>query len=164
VRCLPDGGRRPYTIMVAYSMRKDLVSLPPKYSSNSASQVWDPDVLELVPDEVCVVWSSFLKEPLEVVFRRPRLMLVAACSGRSASHAGAARLPIVAIIMVGCGRGPLDALLAPLFATLDALLGTVGGDVGWLLLVAARGRLPTSLCRVKHAHLVARNPMVMHTV
>jgi hypothetical protein len=126
--------------------------------------VWDPEVLELVPDEVCVVLSSFLKEPLEVVCRRPRLTLVAACSGQSASHAGAARLPIVAIIMVGCGRGPLDALLAPLFATLDALLGTVGGDIGWLLLVAARGCLPTSLCRVKHAHLVARNPTMMHTV
>jgi hypothetical protein len=42
------------------------------------------------------------------------------------------------------GRGPLETLLAPLFATLDALLGVVGGDIGRLLLAAAQGHLPTS--------------------
>jgi hypothetical protein len=57
-----------------------------------------------VPNGVCVVWAGFLKEPLKVVHRRPRLMLVAVRGGRDAPHASAGHLPIVAIIEVS--RGP----------------------------------------------------------
>jgi hypothetical protein len=67
-----------------------------------------------------VVWVAFLEEPPEVVCGRPRLMLVAACGGRDAPHAGATRLPIVVIVVVGCGHDPLRVLLALLFATLPA--------------------------------------------
>jgi hypothetical protein len=76
--------------------------------------------------------------------------------GRQAvSHAGAAHFPIVAIITTGRGRSPMKALLAPLVAAFDALLGTVGGDIGRCLLVATRGHLHASLCRAKHDRLVA---------
>jgi hypothetical protein len=51
--------------------------------------------------------------------------------------------PIIVAIVVG--HGPLRVLLAPLFATLDALLSVVDGDIGWCLLAAARGRLLASL-------------------
>jgi hypothetical protein len=39
------------------------------------------------------------------------------------------------------GCGPLTALLAPLFAAFDALLGAVGGDVGRCLHVTTWGHL-----------------------
>jgi hypothetical protein len=53
------------------------------------------------------------------------------------------------------GHGPLRALLAPLFAALDALLRAMYGDVGWHLLAATRGRLLSSLGLVKHYRFVA---------
>jgi hypothetical protein len=102
-------------------------------------------VLELVPDGVCMVWVGFLMEPLEVVHGRPRLTLVATCGGQDVPHTGATQHPVVAIVMVGCGRGPLKALPAPLSATLDTLPAAVDGDVGRRSLAAARGRLPVSL-------------------
>jgi hypothetical protein len=74
-------------------------------------------------------------------------MLVVACGGRCAPHAGVARL---AIIAVSCG--PLKGLLVPLFA---ALLGAVGGDVGWRLPVTAWGRLPASRGGAKHDRIIA---------
>jgi hypothetical protein len=111
-------------------------------------------VIELVPDGVCMIWAGFLDERLEVVRRRPHLTLVAMRYSRHASRAGAARLPVVAVIMVGRGCGLLRALLAPLFAVLDALLSMVDDDVGWCLLVATRGHLPASLGWVKHDHFV----------
>jgi hypothetical protein len=78
-------------------------------------------VLELVSDEVCVVWTGFLEDPLQVVCGWPCLMFVAMCSGQDAPHVGDAHLPDVAIIVVSCGRGPLKPLLAPLFAAHAAL-------------------------------------------
>jgi hypothetical protein len=112
-------------------------------------------VHELVPDRVCVVWPGFLEDPLEVVCGRLRLMLVAVCDSRDAPHIRATHLPVIAIIMVGCGHSPLKALLVPPFATLDALPTAVDGDVGWRSLTAAQGRLPASLSQAKHDHLVA---------
>jgi hypothetical protein len=109
-------------------------------------------ILELVPDGICVVWVGLLEKPLEVVHRRPRLMLVTVCGSCGASHAGAAHL---AIIIIGRGHGPLKALPAPLFATFDALLGDVGGDVGRHLPITAWGRLLASLGRAKHDCLIA---------
>jgi hypothetical protein len=53
------------------------------------------------------------------------------------------------------GLGPLEALLAPLFATLDALFGAMSGNIGRLLIVTTWCHLPASLSRVKHACLVA---------
>jgi hypothetical protein len=53
------------------------------------------------------------------------------------------------------GHGPLRALLAPLFATLDAHLSAMNDDVGRGLLAAAWGRLPATLGRAKHNHLIA---------
>jgi hypothetical protein len=82
-----------------------------------------------------VVGASLLNKPREVVHRQPRQTLVVACGGRDASHVGAAVLPGVVIITVGCGLGPLKGLLAPLFVAFDALLGAVGGDVRQHLLV-----------------------------
>jgi hypothetical protein len=80
------------------------------------------------------------------------LTLVIACGGRVEPHTGAARLIIVA---ASCGHGSLKVLLAPLFATFDALLRAVGGNVGRCLPVAAWDHLLGSLGRVKHDHLVA---------
>jgi hypothetical protein len=59
--------------------------------------------------------SAELDKPFEVVHRRPRLTLVIVCGGRSAPHARATQLTVVAL---GRGRGPLKALLAPLFPPL----------------------------------------------
>jgi hypothetical protein len=42
-----------------------------------------------------------------------------------------------------------------LVAAFDALLGVVSGNIGWFLLAAARCCLLASLCRVKHARIVA---------
>jgi hypothetical protein len=94
-------------------------------------------VLELVPDRVHMVWVGFLKEPIEVVHRQPRLTLVAACGGWDASHAGATCLLVFVVIVVGHGRGPLKALLAPLLAALDALHAAVDGTSLSLLGVAS---------------------------
>jgi hypothetical protein len=41
------------------------------------------------------------------------------------------------------------------FATLDALLSMIYGYVRWCLLVAARGRFPTSLVLAKHDRTIA---------
>jgi hypothetical protein len=81
-------------------------------------------------DKVCVVWASFLEEPLEVVYRRPRLTLVAIRGGRDAPHARALCLFVIVVIVVGRGHGPLRALLAPIFAALVFLLRVVDDDIG----------------------------------
>jgi hypothetical protein len=60
-------------------------------------------VFELVPNGVHELSAGFLEEPLEVVHRRPRLTLIVVRGGRGAFHAGAVRLPIVAIITVSRG-------------------------------------------------------------
>jgi hypothetical protein len=102
-----------------------------------------------------VLWVGFLKDPLDVVLGRPRLMLVTTYGGRDVPHAGSARLPIIAITVVGSGHVPLNALLAPLFATLDALPATVGGNVRRRSLTATRGCLPASLGWARHDRLKA---------
>jgi hypothetical protein len=96
-----------------------------------------------VPDGVCVVWVGFLEEPLKVVRGRPHLTLVATCGGWDAPHVGAGCLTVIANIMVICGRHPLKALLAPLFAAHDAIHAAVDGDIGQRSLTTARGHLPT---------------------
>jgi hypothetical protein len=106
-------------------------------------------------DGVCVVWAGFLEEPLEVVRGRPRLMLVTMSSAQDMPHTRAASLPIIAIIMVSRGHGPLKALLAPLFAALDALPASVDGDIGQCSLTATQGHLPASLGMAKHDRLIA---------
>jgi hypothetical protein len=98
--------------------------------------------------------GRLLEKPLEVVRERPRLMLVAACSGWDACHARATRLPSIAV------GNPLKALLAPLFDALDGLPAIVDGDIGWCSLTTAQGRLPASLGPVKHDHLVASGVLV----
>jgi hypothetical protein len=107
-------------------------------------------ILEHVPDVVCVVWIGLFKKPLEVDYRRHHLLLITMCVGRRVSPTGAARLTIIAI---GCG--PLKALLAPLSATFDALLGVVGGDVRRHLPIASWGHRLASLGRAKHDYLIA---------
>jgi hypothetical protein len=74
-----------------------------------------------VPDGVCVVWTGFLPEPLEVVCGRPRLTIVVTCGDRGAPHVRATHIPVLSIVVASRCHGPLKALLAPLFATLDAL-------------------------------------------
>jgi hypothetical protein len=102
-----------------------------------------------------MVLTGLIEKPLEVVHRRPHRTLALARAGQNASHAGAACPPAVAIVAAGHGHSLLKALLAPLVAAFDALLGAVCGDVGRCLLVAAWCCLTASLCRVKHDCLVA---------
>jgi hypothetical protein len=61
-----------------------------------------------------MVWVGLLEESFEVICRWPRLTPV-----------GAACLPVVAIVMVGHGRGTLGTLVVPPLVTLSTLLGTV---------------------------------------
>jgi hypothetical protein len=88
-----------------------------------------------------VVWVGLLEKPLEEVRRRPRWTLVALRAGRDVSRARAACLPVVAIVVAGCGRSLLKALFAPLIVDFDALQGAVSGDVGWRPLVTTRCHL-----------------------
>jgi hypothetical protein len=101
-----------------------------------------------------VVWVGLLEKPLEVVCGWPCQTPIAASGGQDVSHARAARHLVMAIIMAGRGHGPLRALLVPLVAALDTLLGIVSTDIERCLHVAARGGLPASLCWVKHDHLI----------
>jgi hypothetical protein len=101
-----------------------------------------------------MVWTSLLEKPLEVVYGRPHWTPITTSGGRYVSHTGAAHHPVVAIVTAGRGCGPLKMLLLPLVAAFDALLGAVGGDIGWCLPVAALGGLPASLCWAKHDRLI----------
>jgi hypothetical protein len=56
--------------------------------------------------------------------------------------------------MTSRGHGLSKVLLAALFATLDALLGAVGGDIRWHSLTAARDHLTSSLCWTRHDRLI----------
>jgi hypothetical protein len=102
-----------------------------------------------------VVWESLLKKPLEVVGRRPCQAPVAARGGRDAPHTRAALFLVAAVAMVGRGRGPQRAMLVPLVAAFDDLLGIVSADVRWCLHVAGRGRFLACLCGAVHDLLVA---------
>jgi hypothetical protein len=77
--------------------------------------------------------------------------LVIVCGSRDAPHVGAACLPVVVVLMVDRGRGPLRTLLVPLLAT----LGAMDGDVGWHLLATAWGCLPATQDRMKFGRLIA---------
>jgi hypothetical protein len=57
--------------------------------------------------------------------------------------------------VVGHGRDPLKALLAPLFVAFDVILGFMGDGGGRCLLVTTWGCLLASLSRAKHDHLIA---------
>jgi hypothetical protein len=94
-----------------------------------------------------MVWAGLLEEPLKGVHRRPRLTLI--------FNTGATCLPLIVVIKVGRGHGPLKALLAPLLAALDTLLSTANGDIERHLLATAWGRLPASLGKTKFGRLVA---------
>jgi hypothetical protein len=110
-------------------------------------------VFELESNRVHVVWAGLLEEALEVVRKQPCLPLIVVRGGQDASHTGASRLPIVAVIVVS--HGHLRPLLAPLFAALNTLLSAVDGNIERRLLVTAQGRLPASLGWVKHNCLMA---------
>jgi hypothetical protein len=116
-------------------------------------------VLELVPDEVCVLWAGLLEKAFEVVHRQPHPMLVVACGSWGAPHAEGSHLTVVA---VDRGHGPLKALLVPLFSAFDALLGDVGGDVRRRLPITSRGRLPASLGGAKLDCVVAGGDDTRH--
>jgi hypothetical protein len=83
-----------------------------------------------VLDEVGVVRASLLKDLLEVVHGRPRLMLPAACNSRAMHHDGAACLLVDATIIISHGCGLLAPLLVPLLAALGALLDILDDDIG----------------------------------
>jgi hypothetical protein len=53
-------------------------------------------------------------------------------------NTGVSRALIAGLIVASHSRSPLKALLVPLVVAFDALLGTVSGDIGLCLLVAAR--------------------------
>jgi hypothetical protein len=82
-------------------------------------------------------------------------LLVIVCGGQGAYPTGATYLTVITI-----GHGPLKALLAPLSAASDALLGAVGGNVRWCLPVVAWGHHPTSLAGAKHDCLVTGSALV----
>jgi hypothetical protein len=96
-------------------------------------------VLELMPDGVRLVWVGLLEESLKVACRWPRLMLVTVRGNRDVPHTRAACLPVIVVIVVSCGHGPLRSLAVPLLAT---LLSVVDDDVGRCLLAVAWGHLP----------------------
>jgi hypothetical protein len=104
-----------------------------------------------VLDGVCVVRAGLFKKPLEVI-RRLHRTLAAARVGRGVSRIGAGHLPIV--VVIADGRGPLKVLHASLVTAFDDLLCVVSSDIEQCLLVAPRGRLPASLCWVKHDRLI----------
>jgi hypothetical protein len=89
---------------------------------------------------VGIVWTSLLKELLEVVSGRLRLTLAAACGSHDVHHAGAACLPAVATVAVGCGCSLLKTLLAPLPTALGTLLDVLDGDIGRCLPTNAPAR------------------------
>jgi hypothetical protein len=70
-----------------------------------------------------MVRTSLLKELLKVVHVLSRLTLAVVCDSRGVHHDGATT------IIVGHGCGLMVALLAPLLATLGALLGFLDDDV-----------------------------------
>jgi hypothetical protein len=74
-------------------------------------------------------WFRQASSRSPVVHGHPYWTLVAASGGRDASHTGAARLPVVSVVTAGHGHGPWKALLAPLVAAFDALLGTVNDSI-----------------------------------
>jgi hypothetical protein len=94
-------------------------------------------VIEPVPDGVHVVWASLLEEFLEVIGRRPSLMLVTMHGSHDMHHARAAHLPVVAIIVVDCGHSPMRTLLAPPLTALYALPSALDGTSLPLLGVAS---------------------------
>jgi hypothetical protein len=56
--------------------------------------------------------------------------LATACCSRDAHHVGVTRLLTIATVIIGCGYDRLRTLLAPFLATLDTLLGVLGGGIG----------------------------------
>jgi hypothetical protein len=57
-------------------------------------------------DAVGVVLVSLLKEPLEVVCRRPYRVPVIVCGDRDVPHARAVRFLATVLVAAGHGRGP----------------------------------------------------------
>jgi hypothetical protein len=94
------------------------------------------------------VWASQFEESIKVVCRQLRLAL-APTSG------GATYFLIVAAVIAGHEHNLLRTLLAPLLATLGALLGIVDDDVEWSLNTTARGHLSIAWGRAKFDRLVA---------
>jgi hypothetical protein len=100
-----------------------------------------------VLDGVHVVWAGLFEESIKEVCRQLRLAL-------APTSVGAAYFLIIAAIVVGHGHNPLRTLLAPLLATLGALLGIVDDDVEWHLFTTARGHHPTTWGRAKFDRLI----------
>jgi hypothetical protein len=114
-----------------------------------------------MPQSLCLCLTGYawfrenlLKKPLEVICRCPFPTPDVACGDRGVPHTEAARFPIVVVAMTGRGRDPQGALLASFVAIFDVALGAANCVIGWGLLVAARGSLPSCLCGVVHDHLV----------
>jgi hypothetical protein len=82
-----------------------------------------------------------------VICGRPRLSLAIAYGGRGVNHIRAARLLVVAAIVVDRGCSLQMVLFVPLLAALGALLGILNDDVGRCFPIAAWGL-------VKLGHLV----------
>jgi hypothetical protein len=84
-----------------------------------------------------MIWARFLEELLEVVHGQSCLVLAVACSLRGVFRAGAACLLVDVTIVIGCCL--LMALLAPLLAGINTLLGALDGDAGRRFPAATRG-------------------------
>jgi hypothetical protein len=102
-----------------------------------------------------VVQAGQLEESQGLSPPVPWLSLATACGSRDVLHTGAACFLVVATVVVDHGRNPLRTLLAPLVATLGALLGILDSDEGRRLLAAAQGCLPATWGRMKFGRLIA---------
>jgi hypothetical protein len=109
-----------------------------------------------VPDGVHVVCAGHLEESLEVVYRRPHLMLDAVYGSHDVPHAGVARLPIVAIVIVDCSRSPSRTLLVPPLAALGALSSALDSDVVQFLGGVPENVIVFALARVPRAAFRSR--------
>jgi hypothetical protein len=90
-------------------------------------------------DGVGVVRASLLKDLLEVVHGRPRLMLPAACNSRATHHDGAPAcllMPPSSSAMVAVSWA---MLLVPLLAALGTHLDIMDDDIGWCFPAATWG-------------------------
>jgi hypothetical protein len=86
-----------------------------------------------------MVWASLLEEPLNVVCGWPHLALTATCGNHNVHHTRVARFLTIPTIFIGRAYDLLKTLLAPLLATLGALLLFLDSDVRRCLLAAAWG-------------------------
>jgi hypothetical protein len=97
-------------------------------------------VAGLVLNGVSMVWVSLLEEHLKVECGWPRLVLAATYDSHDTHHTRAARLLVVATIVVDRGCGLLKTLLVPFPAAPCTLPSILDGNVRRCLLAVTWGQ------------------------